>query len=95
MPGHAVEAARDKGWGDYKNGRLLAAVEAEFEVLLTVDGNIEHQQNLSGRKIAVVVLAARSNRLADHVSLVPDLLRVLEHIQPGQIVTVTAPPAPP
>jgi predicted nuclease of predicted toxin-antitoxin system len=47
-----------------ENGELLALAEAEFDVLVTVDTNLRYQQNLAGRKIAIVILRAQSNRLA-------------------------------
>jgi predicted nuclease of predicted toxin-antitoxin system len=57
LTGHVVMEARDRGWATVKNGVLLsAAEEAGFEVLVTADKNIRYQQNLEGRKIAIVVL---------------------------------------
>lgn len=54
---HSVTEARDEGWNTLSNGDLLAAAEqAGFDVLLTTDKNIRYQQNLAGRKIALVVL---------------------------------------
>src|ERR1700686_1525811 len=55
---HTVVKARDRGWDRLSNGDLLAEAErAGFEVFLTADKNIRYQQNLAGRKIAVVVLS--------------------------------------
>ena len=57
LSGHEVAFARQIGWHQLKNGELLQhAEEAGYEVLLTSDKNMRHQQNLSGRKIAIVVL---------------------------------------
>lgn len=54
---HNVTEARARGWERLGNGDLLAVAEAEgFEVLVTTDRNIRYQQNLAGRKIAIVVL---------------------------------------
>src|SRR5260370_16694720 len=56
--GHTVTEARDRGWDRLSNGDLLAEAErAGFDVLLTADKNIRYQQNLSGRRIAIVVLS--------------------------------------
>jgi hypothetical protein len=56
--GHTVTEARDRGWDRLSNGDLLAEAErAGFDVLLTADKNIRYQQNLTGRKIAIVVLS--------------------------------------
>jgi hypothetical protein len=56
--GHTVTKAKDRGWDRLSNGDLLDEMErAGFEVLLTADKNIRYQQNLTGRKIAIVVLS--------------------------------------
>lgn len=57
LAGHTVVTAQAKGWDRLDNGALLdAAEEARFDILLTTDRNIRYQQNLAGRKIALVVL---------------------------------------
>jgi hypothetical protein len=58
LPGHTVTKAKDRGWDTLSNGDLLAEAErAGFDVLLTADKNMRHQQNLRGRRIAIVVLS--------------------------------------
>jgi hypothetical protein len=57
LPGHVIKSAYEQGWSTLLNGDLLRVAEqAGFEVLLTTDKNLAYQQNLAGRKIAVVVL---------------------------------------
>jgi len=57
LTGHTVTRTQDMGWDRLGNGELLSAAEAAgFDLLLTTDKNIRYQQNLSGRKIAIVVL---------------------------------------
>ena len=57
LAGHTVEEARLHGWEDFTNGALIdAAEQAGFELIITTDKNIRYQQNLKGRKIALVVL---------------------------------------
>lgn len=54
---HTVTEARARGWEELENGELLTAAEAAgFDVILTTDRNLRYQQNLAGRKIAVVAL---------------------------------------
>lgn len=54
---HSVGTASQQGWDKLKNGDLLTAAEnAGFDVLLTTDKNIRYQQDLTHRKIAIVVL---------------------------------------
>ncbi len=58
LPVHAVTKAKDRGWDTLSNGDLLAAAEdAGFDLLVTADKNIRYQQNLEGRRIAIVVLS--------------------------------------
>jgi predicted nuclease of predicted toxin-antitoxin system len=58
---HTVETAHERSWSSLKNGELLAAAEAAgFEVLVTTDKSLKYQQNLSARKVAVVVLLTTS-----------------------------------
>lgn len=57
LPGHTVQTAHSKGWDTLSNGALLnAAEEAGFDLLLTTDRRIRHQQNLQIRRLALVVL---------------------------------------
>jgi predicted nuclease of predicted toxin-antitoxin system len=72
LKGHEVRTAAQQGWDRLKNGELLEVAEAEgFEVLLTTDKNMRYQQNLAGRKIAVVILGLQQwPSLQPHVQLV-------------------------
>lgn len=61
LRGHSVTEARECGWATLKNGDLLSVAEqAGFDVLVTADKNIRYQQNLRGRKIAIVVLTQQT-----------------------------------
>jgi predicted nuclease of predicted toxin-antitoxin system len=73
---HQVRTASQQGWGTLRNGELLAAAEAAgFEVLLTTDKNLRYQQNLSARKIAVVVLGNQQwPQLRPHVQRVVEAI---------------------
>jgi hypothetical protein len=73
--GHDVKTARQMGWMTVKNGASLTLASQHFDVFVTVDRNLSFQQNLDGFSIAVVVLQAKTNRLADLRPLVPGLLR--------------------
>jgi hypothetical protein len=76
--GHDARTAPEMGWASKRNGDLLsAAVAAGFEAFVTVDRRLQLQQNLSAFSIAVVVLEAKSNTLADLRPLMPELLEVL------------------
>jgi hypothetical protein len=57
LEGHVVRTAAQQGWDRFRNGDLLGAAEAEgFDLLLTTDKNMRYQQNLSLRKVGIVVL---------------------------------------
>ena len=89
LTGNDSQTARYAGLSGLKNGDLLKAAEtAKFDVLLTVDQGIEYQQNLTGRKIAIIIFRTKSNRLHNLLQLVPACLAHLESIQPGQIVSI-------
>lgn len=89
FPSHDVRTIRQMGWAGKKNGELLALMAgAGFEVLLTVDRNLRHQQNLKATGVAVVVMVAASNRLADLVPVVPKVEAALASIQAGDAVEV-------
>jgi hypothetical protein len=58
---HRVETANERGWSELLNGDLIAAAEAAgFEVFVTTDRNLKYQQNLTGRRLAIVVLLTTS-----------------------------------
>ena len=76
--GYEVKTVPEAGWANLKNGQLLTVAQVEFDVFVTVDRNLPYQQNLPKYEIAVVVLRAKSNRLADLQRLVPELLRTLQ-----------------
>jgi len=56
LTGCTVQTAQEMGWGQLKNGDLLRAAEEHFDVFVTSDKNIKDQQNLAGRKLAILVL---------------------------------------
>jgi predicted nuclease of predicted toxin-antitoxin system len=91
IPGYAVRAVREYGWASKLNGELLRAANAEFDVFVTVDRNLVHQQNLSGMRLAIVVLIAYRNSIQELRRLIPELLSVLATLQPGQVVQIGPP----
>jgi predicted nuclease of predicted toxin-antitoxin system len=92
LAGHSVESVPLLGWAGIQNGALLKkAVEAGFELLVTMDGNMVHQQNIGQHQIAVVALRAGSNRLADTRSLMPLLLAALPQLRAGSLTFLPPP----
>ena len=90
MAGHDVRTVRQMGWTGIQNGNLLRLAEEAFDVFLTVDRNLEYQQNLNSTNIAVVVLVARSNSYQDLRPLMPSVVETLPTIQSGDLVRIGA-----
>ncbi len=87
--GHNVRTVPQEGWAGKKNGELLnLMLAAGYQVLLTVDQGVKHQQNLKAAGIAVVVMVASSNDVVDLLPLVPSVLATLTTIQPGDAIEV-------
>jgi hypothetical protein len=86
--GHEVKTARQMGWASIENGELLTLAAREFDVFVTVDRNLSFQQNLAPLAIAVIVLQAPTNRLADLKVLVPGLLAAIASARPGPVTIV-------
>lgn len=84
-----VQTVAYRGWKGRCNSELLAAATDEFDVLVTLDTSIEHQQNLRRYDLALLVLRGRSDRLEDLVSLMPRVNALLPDLEPGQVVEVT------
>lgn len=89
LPGHTVESVPLIGWAGLKNGALLAQAETQFDVLVTMDGSMSHQQNLARFKIAIIALKAPSNRLADTRPLMPKVLAALSTTKPGTVTVIS------
>ena len=90
LRGHSVSTAYEMGWADLANGELLRAAEATFEAFITTDQSIRHQQNLSGRRLAILVLMTTSwPRIQRHVALVTAAVNAL---RPGDFRELFFPP---
>ena len=88
LPEHDVRTVAAMGWAGKRNGELLQLAAADFDVLLTADQNLEHQQNLGALPVAVIVLGAPTNRIESIRPLIPTLLQTLQTLQPRQLVHV-------
>ncbi len=89
LVGHDVRHVVDMGWSSKRNGDLLRLMVGErFDVLLTVDQNLEFQQNLRASGIGVVVVLAKTNRIKELRPLVPQILEALGRATPGALIRV-------
>ena len=89
LPGHAVKTVAEMKWAGTKNGALLRRAVSEFDVLLTIDQGIPYQQNIEGLSLALINIKAPSSDINDLRPKMPEVLHVLETIQPGQVITVS------
>ncbi|WP_100902033.1 DUF5615 family PIN-like protein [Nostoc flagelliforme] len=78
LSGHTVKTVPQMGWAGIPDGELLRLAEIEFDVFITVDRNLPFQQNLAVLDLAVLVLQAPSNRLADMSVLIPKILAIVD-----------------
>ena len=89
LPGHEVESVPLLGWAGIQNGALLRkAAENGFDVLATMDSNVGYQQNLPVQAIAVIVLRASSNRLADTQPLMSKVMFSLANLSKGTFMII-------
>ena len=89
LTGHDVKTARQMGWSEVKNGKLLRLTAEHFDVFVTVDRNLSFQNKVIDLPLAVIVLAAPTNRLADLRLLLPRLLPAIDQTMAGQVVLVS------
>jgi len=78
------------GWAGIKNGELLRLASASFDVFLTVDRNIEHQQDVAGCGIAIVILIAKSNDIDVLRPLMREVEAALQGASAGSVILVGA-----
>jgi predicted nuclease of predicted toxin-antitoxin system len=85
---HSCLSVRKAGFAGKQNGELLALAEGKFDVFVTVDKSVRHQQNMEGRQIAVLIIRARGNSLALLRPHAAACLLALESIQLGETIEV-------
>lgn len=85
-----VSTVPEAGWASKKNGELLRLAESAFDVMLTNDQNLEHQQNLTNFDLAIIVLVASTNDVNDLRPLMPQVNKALTTIKSGEIIYIRA-----
>ena len=92
LVGHEVTTlhVHNLGWSGIKNGELLRRASSVCEVFITLDRNLEFQQNTKVLPFGVVVLCARSNRIFDLTPHIDSLLEAANRIAPGQVERISA-----
>jgi hypothetical protein len=91
---HSVESVQGRGWAGVKNGELLHRAAGTCDAFLTLDSNLEYQQQLSRLTFGVVVVRARSSRMLHVRLLIPAILEALNGIKPGEVRRIGEPAGP-
>jgi predicted nuclease of predicted toxin-antitoxin system len=88
LAGHEVHTVEDAGFKGLENGDLLKAASGAYEVLITVDQNLRHQQNIASLNIAILILAAKRNSYVRLKPLIPRALNALESMKVGDVIRI-------
>ena len=84
--GHHVSTVRTMGWSGNSNGELLEFARQEFDAFITLDQNLEYQQNITNRDLPIIVLKAKRSRKDYLEPLVPRILEALPKLKRGQVI---------
>jgi predicted nuclease of predicted toxin-antitoxin system len=88
LHGHEVKTVVEAGWAGAKNGELLQLAAKHFDVFVTIDRNLEYQQNFAGLAVAVIVVHASSNDIAALRPLMPAVLAAIPKSKPGTVTYI-------
>ena len=87
LTGHTVSTAYEMGWTELDNGALLKAAETDFEALITTDQNLRYQQNLTGQRLAILVLPTTSwPKIRAHEA---EVVAAVNALSPGGVVELS------
>jgi len=85
LPGHQVTTVPRQGWAGITNGALLERITSEFDVFITMDSNIVHQQNLGISRLCLIVLHGPNSRYETLQPLVPEIRVSIRQAKPGSV----------
>ncbi len=89
LPSRGIVTVQEMGWAGIKNGKLLELVAADFDVFITSDKNLRHQQNLTAFDLAIILLP--TNQVPAVQDLLPQMDEALNHIRPKDFKTMQRP----
>lgn len=87
LPHLDISTAQEMNWTGTKNGELLQKAESEFDVFITTDKNLRYQQNLSNRRLAIILLP--TNQVPVVAALIVEIEAGIEKIKAGDFVEIT------
>ncbi len=88
LKGHAVLTVQQAGWSGFKNGRLLAVAETEFDVFITIDANMPFEQQLDKFDLAFIILHPPTSKVQDIVPFAPLILVALPRTTKGHVTHI-------
>ena len=91
FPDHEVQTVQGMGWGGITNGKLVDLAQQSFDVFVTVDENLEHQQNLAKFTLGLVIVAVPDNHIKFFIPPFPDLRKAVESVGPGRVIHIVHP----
>jgi predicted nuclease of predicted toxin-antitoxin system len=90
FPGHAVRTVAEIGWRGSPDGPLLTYAQAHFDVFVTIDRNLEHQQNLRKLNLGFVIIRVPSNEITSYCPLFSEVQAAAENVRAGEVVHVVS-----
>ena len=95
IPAHEVFSVTEMNWRGVKNGELMRrAAESKFDIFLTADKNIRHQQNLSQFRVGVVAIEVPDTRIVFLRQLLPQIREAIAAVKPGELIIIERPNSP-
>jgi hypothetical protein len=84
LTGLDIRTAQEMGWGRITNGELLQCAEGVFDAFVTADQSLKYQQNLTGRRLAILVLS--TNRWPRVKAKAVEITAAIRALRPGEYV---------
>lgn len=91
LPECVVRTVQEEGWGSFKNGQLLGRAQTNFDVFLSGDSNLQHQQNPKRFEIGIVAVETVSLRFRDIMRAIDDIRAAVARVMPGELIVVEVP----
>jgi hypothetical protein len=88
LPDHMVTSVAKQGWAGITNGALLKCVTPEFDVFITMDSNVVHQQNMDGLEICLIFLHSQNSRYETLQPLLPQIREALTQAKAGSVIHI-------
>ena len=85
LPDHMVTTVPRQGWAGINNGALLKRVDPEFDIFITIDSNMVHQQKLSGLQLCLIILHGPNSRYETLQPLLPQIRDAIGQSKPGAV----------